>query len=64
MSTFILTGMSAGADKLCGPAYGERSDDRVNSRNGHRHRDFDIRVGAIVVANPKLRQDGDLRDCR
>ncbi len=44
LSTFIQTLMGAEADALCGAGYGERSPDRVNSRNGHRHRDFDTRV--------------------
>jgi putative transposase len=34
--------------------YGERSPDRVNSRNGYRHRDIDTRVGTLDVAVPKL----------
>jgi putative transposase len=56
MSTFIQALMGAEADTLCGAGYGERSDERVNSRNGYRHRDFDTRVGTIDVAIPKLRQ--------
>ncbi|PPJ17437.1 IS256 family transposase [Nocardia nova] len=55
MSTFIQAMMSAEADTVCGAGYGERSDERVNSRNGYRHRDFDTRVGTIDVAIPKLR---------
>ncbi|MBF5002572.1 IS256 family transposase, partial [Nocardia sp. BSTN01] len=55
MSTFIQALMSNEADAVCGAGYGERSDDRVNSRNGYRHRDFDTRVGTIDVAIPKLR---------
>ncbi|WP_280274730.1 IS256 family transposase [Nocardia wallacei] len=55
MSTFIQALMSAEADTMCGAGYGERSDERVNSRNGYRHRDFDTRVGTIDVAIPKLR---------
>ncbi|WP_280358068.1 IS256 family transposase [Nocardia otitidiscaviarum] len=55
LSTFVQTLMSAEADAVCGAGYGERSDDRVNSRNGYRHRDFDTRVGTIDVAIPKLR---------
>ncbi|MGX1809742.1 IS256 family transposase [Nocardia sp. NPDC055321] len=55
LSTFIHTLMSAEADTVCGAGYGERSGDRVNSRNGYRHRDFDTRVGTIDVAIPKLR---------
>ncbi len=56
LSTFIQTLMSAEADAACGAGYGERSEQRVNQRNGYRHRDFDTRVGTIDVAVPKLRQ--------
>jgi mutator family transposase len=31
------------------------SEERVNTRNGYRHRDFDTRVGPLDVATPKLR---------
>lgn len=50
LSTFVQTIMSAEADALCGAGYGERSDERVNHRNGYRHRDFDTRVGTIDLA--------------
>lgn len=56
VSAFVQTLMSAEADAACGAGYGERSDERVNHRNGYRHRDFDTRVGTIDVAIPKLRQ--------
>ncbi|WP_433679197.1 IS256 family transposase [Nocardia sp. CA-119907] len=55
LSSFIQTLMSAEADTACGADYGERSEGRVNSRNGYRHRDFDTRVGTIDIAIPKLR---------
>ncbi|WP_380156345.1 IS256 family transposase [Kineococcus sp. R86509] len=55
MSTFINTLMSADADAVCGAAYGATSPERVNSRNGYRHRDFDTRLGTIDAAIPKLR---------
>jgi len=32
------------------------SDDRINRRNGYRHRDFDTRTGTIDVQIPRLRQ--------
>jgi putative transposase len=48
--------MGAEADALCGAGYGERSPERVNSRNGYRERDWDTRVGSIELAIPKLRQ--------
>jgi putative transposase len=47
--------MGAEADALCGAAYGERSPERVNRRNGYRERDWDTRVGTIELAVPKLR---------
>jgi putative transposase len=47
--------MSAEADNLCGAPYGRRSDERTNSRNGYRHRDWDTRAGTIDLAIPKLR---------
>jgi Transposase, Mutator family len=47
--------MSAEADALCGAGYGERSPERVNSRNGYRPRELDTRAGTIEVAVPKLR---------
>jgi putative transposase len=55
LGAFIASVMSAEADAACGAAYGERSSERVNSRNGYRHRDFDTRAGTIDVAIPKLR---------
>jgi transposase-like protein len=48
--------MSAEADALCGAAYGERSPERVNRRNGYRERAWDTRVGSIELAVPKLRE--------
>jgi len=48
--------MAEETDVVCGAAYGERSDDRVNRRNGYRERAFDTRVGTIDLAIPKLRE--------
>jgi transposase-like protein len=47
--------MSAEADAICGAAYGERSPERVNTRNGYRDREWDTRVGTIELGIPKLR---------
>lgn len=55
LTTFVNALLSAQADAVCGAGYGERSSDRVNSRNGYRHRDLDTRVGTLDVAVPKLR---------
>jgi putative transposase len=54
--TFAETLMSAEADAMCGAEYGERSEDRVNRRNGYRERDFDTRTGTVELRVPKLRQ--------
>ena len=55
LATFINALMSAEADAVCGAPYGMPSPDRVNVRNGYRHRDFDTRAGTLDVAIPKLR---------
>jgi transposase-like protein len=55
LATFLDTLMSAEADAICGAPYGMPSPDRVNVRNGYRHRDFDTRVGTMDVAIPRLR---------
>jgi putative transposase len=55
LGTFVHALLGAEADAVCGAAYGTRAPERVNSRNGYRHRDFDTRVGTIDVAIPKLR---------
>ena len=39
----------------CGAAYGERTEERENSRNGYRMRPWDTRVGSVDLAVPKLR---------
>jgi transposase-like protein len=54
--SFAQALMSAEADAVCGAAYGERSDGRVNTRNGYRQRERDTRAGSIDLQVPKLRQ--------
>jgi putative transposase len=55
LSTMINALCSAEADAVCGAEYGVASPDRINQRNGYRHRDLDTRMGTIDVAIPKLR---------
>jgi putative transposase len=55
LSTVINALCSAEADAVCGAEWGQTSPDRVNQRNGYRHRDLDTRAGTIDVAVPKLR---------
>src|ERR671912_2013490 len=55
LTTFVNTLMSAEVDAVCGAEYGTRSSERINTRNGYRHRDFDTRAGTLDVAIPKLR---------
>jgi putative transposase len=56
LATFINTLLSAEADAVCGAEYGTSTPERVNRRNGYRHRDFDTRAGTLDLAIPKLRQ--------
>ena len=56
LRTVINALLSAEADAVCGAEYGTSSPERVNSRNGYRHRELDTRAGTIDVAIPKLRQ--------
>ena len=55
IKTFSDALMSAEADALCGAEYGQRSEERVNSRNGYRARQWDTRAGTVELAIPKLR---------
>ena len=56
LTAFVQALMSADADSVCGAEFGTRSPDRVNQRNGYRHRDWDTRAGTIELAIPKLRE--------
>jgi putative transposase len=56
VQTFAEALMGAEADAVCGAGYGERSDERANTRNGYRRREWDTRAGSISLAIPKLRQ--------
>ncbi len=53
--TFAQAVMGADADAVCGAGYGERTEERVNSRNGYRDRPWDTRVGSIELRVPRLR---------
>jgi len=55
VKTFAEALMAAEADAVCGAGYRERSDERVNSRNGYRAREWDTRAGTVELAIPKLR---------
>lgn len=62
LATFIHSLMGAEADALCGAGYGQRSTERINQRNGYRHREFDTRAGTLDLAIPKLRYGSYLPD--
>jgi putative transposase len=40
LATMVQELMGAEAQQLCGAEYGERSNDRTNSRNGYREREW------------------------
>ena len=55
-SGFVDVLMGAEADAMCNAEYRKRDEDRVNQRNGYRHREWDTRAGTIDLAIPKLRK--------
>jgi len=55
LQAFAEALMSAQASMKCNAAYGERTDEWENSRNGYRVRPWDTRVGTVDLAVPKLR---------
>jgi transposase-like protein len=56
VSSFAQALMSADAEAVCGAGYGVRSEERTNTRNGYRAREWDTRAGTVELAIPKLRQ--------
>ena len=48
--------MELDTESLCAAAYGERSSERANSRNGYRERLWQTRAGAVDLKIPKLRK--------
>ena len=48
--------MDMEVESLTGAALGERSADRMNSRNGYRARTWETRAGSVPLAIPKLRK--------
>jgi putative transposase len=48
--------LSEQVDGECGASYRERSQERVNRRNGYRERRWDTRAGTIDLRIPKLRE--------
>jgi len=48
--------MALETETLCGAAPGERSDNRINQRNGYRDRDLHTRAGTVELRIPKLRR--------
>jgi putative transposase len=47
--------MDMDVESLCAAAYGERTPERANSRNGYRERAWDTRAGTVALKIPKLR---------
>src|SRR5512141_1728271 len=48
--------MEMDVEGLCAAAYGERSPERANSRNGFRERAWETRAGTVDLRIPKLRR--------
>ncbi len=56
VQSFAESLRSAEASMQCQAGYGERNEERINSRNGYRERCWDTRAGTIDLAVPKLRE--------
>ena len=41
---------------LTGAGHGERSESRINQRNGYRERDWQTRAGTVELRIPKMRK--------
>jgi transposase-like protein len=48
--------MEAEVSEACAAGYGERTEERLNRRNGYRIRPFETRLGTAELAIPKLRE--------
>ena len=48
--------MEMDVESLCAAFYGERSSERLNSRNGYRERLWETRAGSVDLKIPKLRK--------
>src|SRR5215831_234140 len=48
--------MDMDVESLCAAFYGERSPERLNSRNGYRERLWETRAGSVDLRIPKLRR--------
>ena len=48
--------MEMDAESMCAAAYGERSPERLNSRNRYRERLWETRAGSVELKMPKLRK--------
>jgi putative transposase len=48
--------MELETEALCGAGHGERSENRLNLRNGYRDRDWHTRAGTVELRIPKLRK--------
>src|ERR1043166_9570942 len=56
LSEAVTKLMSAEVEGLCGAGYGERSPDRVTSRNGYCGRPWGTRARTIIMAIAQVRQ--------
>jgi len=60
LSDMLHAVMEAEVTARCGASYGERSDDRLNQRNGTRQRPFETRMGTVELMIPRLRKESYL----
>jgi transposase-like protein len=56
LSQVLKNFMEAEVTDICNAPYDEKSEERKNSRNGYRERDYETRLGTIALSIPKLRK--------
>lgn len=56
LASALTAVMDAEASAACGAGYGERTDERRNSRNGYRERPLETRMGSVDLMIPRLRE--------
>jgi len=55
LATMLRQVMDAEVADACGANFGERTQDRLNQRNGYRERALETRMGTMELSIPKLR---------
>jgi len=56
LSSMLKLVMEAEVSEICGAGYTERSEERINTRNGYRERPLETRLGTVGLPIPEVRE--------